>query len=121
MNIKEWVLGLGLAPVSAGLPPHAQQNEADLKNVAVMRAKAQKGDAQAQLDLGVCYDFGKGVAKDESEAAKWFLLAGEQGDGQAKGAMAKLVDAMTSEQITAAQKLAFAWLDKRKTAPAGAW
>ena len=42
--------------------------------------KAETGDATAQHDLGTCYYFGKGVAKDYIEAVKWFTKSAEQGD-----------------------------------------
>lgn len=33
--------------------------------------------------LGLCYLFGEGVAKDKTEAVKWFQCAAEQGDPEA--------------------------------------
>jgi TPR repeat protein len=33
----------------------------------------------AQYNLGILYSAGRGVAKDEAEAAKWYRLAAEQG------------------------------------------
>jgi TPR repeat protein/WD40 repeat protein len=41
-------------------------------------AKAQAGDAQAQLDLGMAYATGKGVDTNYVEATKWFRKAAEQ-------------------------------------------
>ena len=46
---------------------------------AELRAKAGKGDADAQFTLGVKYEKGEGVAKDSVEAVKWFLKAADQG------------------------------------------
>ena len=37
-----------------------------------------------QLALGECYFDGKGVAKDKSEAVKWYRKAAEQGDAEAQ-------------------------------------
>lgn len=37
-----------------------------------MRAKAEKGDAIAQLQLGYAFQNSRSVPKDETEAAKWF-------------------------------------------------
>ena len=48
------------------------------------RAKAEQGDAQAQFNLGFCYDNGMGVVKDEAEAVKWYRKAAEQGDAKAQ-------------------------------------
>ena len=42
------------------------------------QAKAEKGDAEAQFNLGFCYDDGRGVAKDSKEAVKWYRKAAEQ-------------------------------------------
>jgi len=38
----------------------------------------------AQFNLGVMYEFGEGVPKNNAEAIKWFRKAAEQGDGDAK-------------------------------------
>ena len=73
MKLK-WVacVFLVLAAVALRLP--AQQGAADRKFFEDTKAKAEKGDALAQFNLGVCYDNGQGVAKDKVEAAKWYLL-----------------------------------------------
>jgi len=42
------------------------------------RKAAEQNIALAQFDLGICYDNGQGVAKDEVEAVKWFRKAAEQ-------------------------------------------
>ena len=42
------------------------------------KAKAENGDRMAQFILGLCYAMGIGVAKDLSEAVKWYLKAAEQ-------------------------------------------
>ena len=41
-------------------------------------------DASIQFALGMCYEFGYGVAQDESEAVKWFRKAVEQGNASAQ-------------------------------------
>ena len=46
--------------------------------------KAQQGSAEAQFNLGVMYDYGQGVPKDDTEALKWFRLAAEQGVARAQ-------------------------------------
>ena len=40
---------------------------------------AKQGDADAQFSLGVMYEKGEGVAKDNKAAVKWYTLAAEQG------------------------------------------
>jgi hypothetical protein len=59
--------------------PHAVDPQEDL------RARAEKGDADAQAILGCCYDLGHGVQEDHAEAAKWFRKAAEQGNALAQG------------------------------------
>lgn len=43
------------------------------------RPLAETGDAKAQINLGIMYFQGKGVAHDNSEAAKWLQKAAVQG------------------------------------------
>ncbi len=50
------------------------------KKLDALKAKAEKGDASAQYDLGVLYYTGRRVSKDEVEALKWYRKAAEQGD-----------------------------------------
>ena len=65
--------------VSAVFQLAAQQSEADRRVLADIRAKAEKGDAQSQYELGLAFHNGSlGVAKDETEAAKWYRKAAEQ-------------------------------------------
>jgi TPR repeat protein len=52
-----------------------------------LTAKAEKGDAKAQLNLGWRYFKGEGVPKDSTEAVKWFRPAAEQGDAVAQGSL----------------------------------
>ena len=82
VNRLKWFLVFLL--VSAVYQSPAQQSEADRKLLADLRAKAEKGDAQSQYELGTAFDKGSlGVAKNEAEAVKWFRKAAEQNDAQA--------------------------------------
>ena len=45
------------------------------ESFAEFRAKAEKGDATAQSNLGWMYETGEGVAKDPTEAVKWYRKA----------------------------------------------
>jgi TPR repeat protein len=76
-NRLRWFLFFLLAIGVFQLP--AQQSEADRKLLAEIRAKAEKGDAQFQYELGHTFCVGRlGVAKDEVEAVKWYRKAAEQ-------------------------------------------
>ena len=48
------------------------------------RAAAERGDAEAQYELGMCYARGDGVNKDFAEAVKWWRKAAQQGVQDAK-------------------------------------
>jgi TPR repeat protein len=62
-----------------------QEKAGDAKpDVNDIRAKAEKGDAQAQFDLGWMYDEGKRVEQDSTEATKWYRKAAEQGFAKAQ-------------------------------------
>jgi TPR repeat protein len=56
----------------------------DPADMAVLCLAAEQGDAQAQLNLGVAYYSGEGLARDEAEAVKWFRQAAEQGEAKAQ-------------------------------------
>lgn len=45
----------------------------------LMKPFAEKGDAKSQHNLGVMYDYGRGVPQDNTEALKWYRKAAEQG------------------------------------------
>ena len=67
---------------------------------------AKQNHADAQYNLGVCYDKGQGVVKDYVEAYKWSLLSAEQGIELAREPNPALEARMTREQIAEGQKLA---------------
>jgi uncharacterized protein len=45
---------------------------------------AEQGDADAQFHLGVMYESGQGVLRNDVEAIKWYRKAAEQGDAVAQ-------------------------------------
>ena len=56
-----------------------------VKNEAVgvkwFQKSVAQGNAQAQVNLGKCYNKGRGIPKDEAEGVKWFQKAAEQNLG----------------------------------------
>ena len=54
------------------------------EDLAETRKKAEQGEAEAQFGLGVMYDNGIGVPKDEVEAVKWYRKAAERGNANAQ-------------------------------------
>ena len=69
-----------LATLGCGEGGQVQPETAD-----ALRARAEQGDAEAQVSLGVKYGNGDGVAEDNAEAARWFRLGG--GPGGRRGAV----------------------------------
>ena len=45
---------------------------------------AEQGNANAQFNLGVMYNSGKGVPQDHKTAVKWWRLAAKQGNAIAQ-------------------------------------
>jgi len=85
MNRQLRTLILALLVVS-GFMPHALPAEPikdeisnDLKETLKL---AQKGDATAQIQLGIAYESGHGVRKDPGQALIWYRKAADQGDGR---------------------------------------
>jgi len=87
------LLELGLAlrtpPVSPPAPPRVAVR-VDLEGT---KAKAERGDAQAQKDLGSIYAQGEVVKQNYSEAARWYRAAAEQGHAGAQAALGELYEA----------------------------
>ena len=51
-NLQEWLYGFALALILITQPLHAQKPIEDSKELTELRAKAESGDAGAQMILG---------------------------------------------------------------------
>jgi len=60
------------------------QSKAQNEGIEDWLAKAEKGDAEAQFKLGVCYEKGQGVMTNCEEAVRWYRMAAEKGNAQAQ-------------------------------------
>ena len=49
-------------------------------NFEELLAKAEKGDAEAQYQLGCCYYEGDGVEQNYEQAVYWWTKSAEQGN-----------------------------------------
>lgn len=56
------------------------------------RPLAEKGNANAQYNLGLFYDKGWGIARNYAEAALWYRKAADQGDADAQYNLATMYD-----------------------------
>ena len=50
------------------------------ETIAGLKARAEKGDANAQLQIGYYCSVGQGVPLDQAEAVKWYRKAADQGN-----------------------------------------
>ena len=82
------LLALGLSgPVLAGqledaAAAYLKQDYATA--LRLFRPLADQGDAEAQGNLGIMYDQGRGVPQDYAQAVKWYRLAANQGNAWAQ-------------------------------------
>jgi TPR repeat protein len=62
------------------------------ENDNALRAKASMGDANAQFELGVMFQYGRGVPENDAEAVRWYRLAADQGDARAQNYLGRMYD-----------------------------
>ncbi|MBF0502789.1 MAG: SUMF1/EgtB/PvdO family nonheme iron enzyme [Candidatus Riflebacteria bacterium] len=90
----------------------AAHKSGDFKKAAeLFRKVAEKGEAKAQVCLGVMYAMGRGVTQDYVQAHMWLSLASSGGDAGAGEKRDRIAVKMTPAQIEEAHRLA-----KEKTA-----
>lgn len=58
--------------------------------ISEIRTAAERGDRDAQFELGLIYQGGLGVPQDKEEAQRWFTQAAQKGHGRAQYALALL-------------------------------
>ena len=88
-----------LALLLAG--PAWGQDSAGPRNV---RAAAEAGNAEAQLEMGILYEFGFYMEGNEVPALAWYMLAAKQGNQKAAQRRDILMSRMTQPQIEQAQQ-----------------
>ena len=54
------------------------------QSIAELKKMANNGDAEAQTNLGILYDFGQGVPQNYEQAALWYRKAADQGEAKAQ-------------------------------------
>lgn len=67
---------------------------------AANKAKAERGDSNAQLRLAACYESGYGVAQDQAEALRWYRKAASKGNSDAE-ILADILEEKMKSQLTA--------------------
>ncbi|MDO8705309.1 MAG: hypothetical protein Q7J84_10225 [Sulfuricaulis sp.] len=77
----------------------------DLVSLEQQRKAAEQGNAEAQVDMGILYEFGFHMPKNAVNALAWYMRAAEQGDAVAIKRRDLLKSQMTPEGVNAAQQL----------------
>lgn len=105
-----WSIGaLHANPTGLTPTPYVKANKSpnqvpETPFISELRAQARRGNAEAQVKLGVCYVEGKGVASDDDEAVVWFKKAADLGSAKAKfqlGQMCLRGRGMTRDEVEA--------------------
>ena len=78
------------------------------------RRAAERGHPAAQLHLGVLYATGNGVIQNYVLAHMWFNLSSANGEKGAAQARERVEEPMTSPEVAEEQRLARAFLAKKK-------
>ena len=84
MKFNRWLGVLLFLLVSSAVPLPGQTTDAERKQFEVVKARADKGDAEAQLSVASHYANGDGVVRDPVKAAKYLRKAAEQGSARAQ-------------------------------------
>jgi TPR repeat protein len=74
-------------PLSQEGSTQSSKGGSALSPVQALRASAEQGNAEAQFNLGLLYDHGRGLPKDKGEALKWYRRAAMQGDTFAQNSL----------------------------------
>ena len=78
---------------------------ADDASLEKMRLTAEQGNVDAQLEMGILYEFGSNMPKNNVTALAWYLRAADNGNALAVKRRDVLKTHLTPDEIDAAQKL----------------
>lgn len=76
-------------------------------NIAELRSDAERGDMNAVVAMGLLYDSGAEVTKDQAEAARWYHIAAEKGHAEAQNSLGSMYQA--GEGVPQDYSLAVRW------------
>lgn len=82
--IASFIFQAPTVPPQLGPQQMADGTKLTAGDISQFKARAEAGEAQAQLALGHAYDDGNGVQQNDQLAAKWYRKAGEQGSPEAQ-------------------------------------
>ena len=76
----------------------------DTSRPEAIRQAAESGNAEAQLEMGILYEFGFYMQGNDVPALAWYMLAAKQGNEKAIKRRDLLMSRMTQGQIEQAQQ-----------------
>ena len=85
----------------------------DLASLEETRQAAEQGNADAQLEMGILYEFGYNMPKNNVTALAWYLRSAEQGNALAVKRRDQLKSQMKPDEIDAADKLSKELMTKK--------
>jgi len=83
--------------------------------VGWFRRAAEQGHVDAQYNLGLAFAAGDGVAQDHMQAYLWWELAASHGSSDARQGINAIMQSMTRQQVTEAQRRARDFQSQPKT------
>ena len=84
-----------------------------MKDLPSLRVAAERGDRDAQFELGGLYRLGEGARRNRVVALRWFILAAWAGDSDADMQVTLLGDQLEIEKRKRALASALRWKFKR--------
>lgn len=82
-----------------------------------LQQSAERGSADAQMELASYYELGYGRPKDPVKALAWYMLAAAQGHALADKRAVLLESRLSRSEIEAAQKLSEQWAKRKPRTP----
>jgi TPR repeat protein len=105
-----------LAVCLLAVPAYAAYAADEPPALAALRQNAEQGNRDAQLELGILYEFGYRMPDNLVPALAWYLRAAEQGNEQAAKRRDALMASMKPSEVEEAKKLAAEIAGKQSTA-----
>ena len=103
-------VSFSVGQASAGHPISNSSDTFSPSGTAEIRAKAEAGDATAQLSLGTAYENGEGVGQNDERAALWYRRAAEQGNAAAQNRLGVMCRA--GRGVEKSKEEAFKWYQR---------
>ena len=95
--MKKLLIPMMLAALFAAGSAHADLDQ--------IKKAAEQGDVNAQLELGILYEYGFNYQDNQAHALAWYTHAANQGNAKAAGLRDALRAKMTQKEVDAAQTI----------------